>query len=311
MNEQRAEGDEVTSTPCVVRAADGFEVEATEYLPPRDIARRGAVLIAGAMGVAQGYYRPFAEWLAQEGFIVSTFDFRGMGRSRKGPLRDERADIETWARQDAAAALRALAQRSEGLPITWIGHSLGAQIVGMTPGHERLARVLTVAAGSGYWLENSAPLRRKSWLFWFGAVPIATPIYGYFPGKKLRMVGDLPKGVVFQWRKWCMNPNYAVGAEGERMRAMFASVRAPITALSFDDDEMMSEANTRSLHGMYSSAEVRHVRVCSLRDRGARIGHFGFFRREMRESLWAPLAFEHLARLPGDPAGGRASNEKT
>ncbi|MBL8684167.1 MAG: alpha/beta fold hydrolase [Myxococcales bacterium] len=296
MNEQSELGDEVSSEPCVVRAEDGFEVEATTFVPSRAIERRGAVLVAGAMGVGQGYYRAFAEWLATQGFIVMTFDYRGTGRSRKGPLSHERADIETWAREDASAVLRALSQRSEGLPITWIGHSLGAQIVGMTPGHERVSRVLSVAAGSGYWRENAEPLRRKVWLFWFGAVPIATPLFGYFPGKRLGMVGDLPKGVIYQWKKWCMNPEYAVGAEGERMRAQFAAVRAPITALSFDDDEMMSEANTRSLHGMYTSAEVRHVRVCSTEKRGARIGHFGFFRREMREALWAPLALEHIAK---------------
>lgn len=295
MNKHSDQSDEVQSESCVVCAQDGFEVEATTFVPPRSIERRGAVLVAGAMGVGQGYYRAFAEWLAEEGFVVMTFDYRGTGRSRKGPLSAERADIETWAREDTAAVLRELAQRSEGLPITWIGHSLGAQIVGMTPGHERVSRVITVAAGSGYWRENAEPLRRKVWLFWFGAVPIATPLFGYFPGKRLGMVGDLPKGVIYQWKKWCMNPDYAVGAEGERMRELFAAVRAPITALSFDDDEMMSETNTRSLHGLYSGAEVRHVRVCSTHKRGARIGHFGFFRREMRETLWGPLALEHVA----------------
>lgn len=278
-----------------VRASDGVAVSARVFAPIAGAPRVGAVLIAGAMGVAQTYYRAFAEWLAEAGFIVATFDYRGMGESRRGSLRDERADIETWAREDTAAVLRALAERSEGLPITWVGHSLGAQIVGMTPGHERVSRVLTIAAGSGYWRENAPALRRRVWLFWWGAVPLTTPLFGYFPGKALRMVGDLPAGVVNQWRRWCLHPEYAVGAEGARMLAAFDSVRAPIVALSFDDDEMMSERNTRSLHALYRNASVRHVRVQSLHRRSARIGHFGFFRREMRETLWPTLARMHLA----------------
>ncbi len=299
MSEQRRSSSEESYS---LRADDGVGLAARVYTPDGPQPRKGAVLIAGAMGVAQSFYRHFAEWLASEGFVAVTFDYRGMGESRRGSLRDEGADIETWARLDAGAALRSLAQRSEGLPITWVGHSLGAQIVGMTPGHERVARVVTVAAGSGYWRENAPALRKRVWIFWWGAVPVATPLFGYFPGRMLGMVGDLPKGVVLQWRKWCLHPEYAVGAEGERMREAFASVRAPMVALSFDDDEMMSEANVRSLHAMYSGAAVRHVRVQSLHRKSARIGHFGFFRREMRETLWPALAREHLAERPLEAA---------
>lgn len=283
-----------------LRASDDVALSATLLVPPPGVRKRGAVLIAGAMGVPQRFYRAFAEWLAGQGFVTMTFDYRGMGESRRGSLRDETADIETWAREDAGAALRAIVQRAEGLPLTWIGHSLGGQIIGMVPGHERIARVLTIATGSGYWRENAAPLRKRVWVFWWGAVPLATPLFGYFPGKRLGMVGDLPKGVIYQWRKWCLDPQYAVGAEGERMRAQFASVRAPIVALSFDDDEMMSEQNTRSIHAMYTSAPVRHVRVQSLHERSLRIGHFGFFRREMGETLWGALAREHLAEQRDD-----------
>jgi len=45
-------------------------------------------------------------------------------------------------------------------------------------------------------------------LFWFVFVPILTPLLGYFPGKRLRMVGDLPAGVAWQWRRWCTHRDY-------------------------------------------------------------------------------------------------------
>ena len=118
------------------------------------------------------------------------------------------------------------------LPVTWISHSLGGQIIPFVPNRERADKIVTIATGSGYWKENAPPLRKKVWLFWYGAVPLTTPLFGYFPGKRLGMVGDLPKGVIKQWRRWCMDKDYAVGAEGPAVRAKFDAVTTPITNVS-------------------------------------------------------------------------------
>lgn len=276
-----------------VETADHTPI-ATRFYTPR-LPAKGAVLIVPAMGVAQTFYAAFAGWLAREGFHVATFDYRGTGKSKRGPLSRVDADILTWAEQDTAAVLRALADRAPTLPVTWIGHSLGGQIIPFVKEHVAVSKVITIATGSGYWRENAAPLRRKVWIFWWLAVPIATPLFGYFPGKALGMVGDLPRGVVRQWRKWCLQPDYAVG-DGAAMRDRFASVSTPITALSFTDDEMMSDANTTALHACYTRAPRKMLRM-SPGDAGvARIGHFGFFRAEMKEPLWDGLVAAELAR---------------
>lgn len=49
-------------------------------------ARRSGVLIVPAMGFEQQSYA-FAQWLAALGHFVVTFDYRGMGHSRRGSLR--------------------------------------------------------------------------------------------------------------------------------------------------------------------------------------------------------------------------------
>lgn len=282
----------VDPADTVVNAADGTPLAARFYTAAG--RARGAVLIVSAMGVPQTFYASFARWLASEGFHVATFDYRGMGRSRRGTLRGLEADILTWAEQDTAAVLRALVARARGLPITWIGHSLGGQIVPFVREHESLAKVITIATGSGYWRQNAAPLRRKVWLFWFVAVPLATPLFGYFPGKRLGMVGDLPRGVIRQWKKWCMHPEYAA-CEGPDARARYARVTAPITAISFTDDEMMSAENTEAIHALYTGAP-RTMRRIAPADVGlSRIGHFGFFRADMQAPLWQRIVREELA----------------
>jgi predicted alpha/beta hydrolase len=132
------------------------------------------------------------------------------------------------------------------------------------------------------------------WL-WFVAVPLALRVAGYFPGKRLRKVGDLPRGVMEQWRRWCLDREYVVGVEGEGVRRSYASVRTPMLSLSFTDDEMMSEQGIRSLHGLYANAPIEYRRIAP-RDIGVqRIGHFGFFRPQFEQTLW-PLVPQWLAR---------------
>ena len=243
------------------------------------------------MGVSQDYYQPFASWLAAQGFTVATFDYRGTGLSRSGALRGFRADIFDWAQLDCAAMIDAL----RGRPLYWIGHSLGGQILPLVPNQNLISKVLTIATGSGYWRENSRRIRPMAWWLWFVLVPPALALWGYFPGKTLRKVGDLPEGVMRQWRRWCLDPEYAVGAEGPAVRAAYAAVRAPIVSISFADDEMMSARNTESIHGFYSGA-VRTMKRIAPRDVGVkRIGHFGFFRAAFEYSLWRPHLLPELA----------------
>ena len=73
-----------------IRAGDGFEISFNVFVETKqkESACKGAVLIVPAMGVPQKYYEPLAAWLAGEGYAAATFDYRGMGLSRNGPLRE-------------------------------------------------------------------------------------------------------------------------------------------------------------------------------------------------------------------------------
>lgn len=281
--------------PETILAADG-QVLAARFFSPGEVypTPRGAVIIVPAMGVSQEYYADFANWLATQGFAAITFDYRGMGHSRHGSLRGFKADIFDWAKLDCGAAMAALEARFPGVPLTWIGHSLGGQILAFFPQHGRLAKAITVGTGSGYWRENVWTLRSYVWWLWYFVVPVVLPLFDYFPGRKLKKVGDLPRGVMAQWRRWCLNRDYAVGVEGEPVRRMYAAVTTPIVSLSFTDDEFMSAKNTESLHGFYTGAQRTMKRIAP-QDIGARhIGHFGFFRHRFADSLWQKALLPEL-----------------
>ena len=125
--------------------------------------------------------------------------------------------------------------------------------------------------------------------------PTLTPLFGYFPGKTLRIVGNLPRGVIAQWRRWCLHPDYMIGVEGGSIREDFAAMRLPMLSLSFSDDEMMSAASTAALHRFYAAATIEHSRVAPSDVGAKRIGHFGFFRSQFKANLW-PLAAQWLER---------------
>ncbi|TDP63511.1 alpha/beta fold hydrolase [Roseateles toxinivorans] len=276
------------------KASDGFELHGHCY--GEAATARAGLLIAPAMGVEQRYYGEFAHWMAAQGYLVLSFDYRGMGASRppalKHSLRGLEADIHTWAELDAAAALDELSRRlgNDAKPIHWLGHSLGGQILGMLPNRGRVSRAITVGCGSGYWRENAVSLRRYVWWLWYVIVPLALPLCGYFPGRKLRKVGDLPRGVMAQWRRWCLDRDYMMGEGGAGLRAQYAAMKLPMLSLSFTDDEFMSRRNTESLHSFYAGAqpEIRRIAPKDIGER--RIGHFGFFRKHFQATLWPQVA---------------------
>jgi predicted alpha/beta hydrolase len=269
-------------------SSDGVAVAARWFCadPP---AVKAAVVVASAMGVKQAYYAAFAQWLARQGYAVLSFDYRGMGDSRPAAqqhsLRSFDADLIDWA-DDMDTAIDALRAMAPGVPLYVVGHSLGAQLPGMLRNRDQIAGLLSIAAGSGYWRDNAPQLKRVVLYFWHVLVPVSTKLCGYFPGARLRKVGDLPRGVILQWRRWCLNPRYHVGAEGEAVRAAFASAKFPITALSITDDEMMTERGTRVLVGLYANARSSVLRVAPADAQAQRIGHFGFFRQQFEATLW-------------------------
>jgi predicted alpha/beta hydrolase len=270
-----------------LESADGTPISARVYEAAGEA--RGNVVIGGAMGVRQDYYANFAEWLARQGWRVTTFDYRGSGDSAPASLRGYKADLFDWTRDYEAAIDHAHATLPHR-PLYLLGHSLGAQLPGLLANQHKVSGLLSVAAGSGYWRENAPQLKRMVLYFWYVAVPVATKLFGYFPGRRMRKVGDLPAGVVMQWRKWCLNPRYSVGAEGEPVRQLYAGARFPVVALSIADDELMTLRGTRSLVGLYENAPHQIERVAPAELAVRRIGHFGPFRSEHETKLWPRMA---------------------
>lgn len=102
---------------------DGLELGAW-YVPPRGQAREQAVLVANGNAGSRQTRVPLAAALADEGFAVLLFDYRGYGGNPGRPSEEGLA-------RDARAAADALERRLGFAPeqTLYVGESLGAAVV--------------------------------------------------------------------------------------------------------------------------------------------------------------------------------------
>lgn len=127
-------------------AADGYRIGARRFAAPASPLAH--LVVAGATGVPQRFYRRFAIHAAGQGFEVTTLDYRGIGSSRPASLRGFQMDYLDWARFDLAAAIDAVPD--DGRPLFMVGHSFGGHAFGLLPDHRRVTRFVTFATGAGW-----------------------------------------------------------------------------------------------------------------------------------------------------------------
>ena len=243
------------------------------------------VVIAPALGVKQRFYHRFAQWLAEQGIAVTCFDYYGIGDSIDKPLSKIETDIIDWATLDLDNVLTWAREQLPSAELIWLGHSLGGQLLGLIPHPERIDRIVTVASGTGYWRQASSQVRRTSWLLWYLAIPLATPIAGYFPGKRLNMVGDMPAQAMRQRSRWCRSRNYLFDHLSTEQLKGYQRLTQSYHAFAISDDELLVENNVRALLQRYPNTQQKLTRLTP-QQAGRRIGHFNIFKPTHQQTLW-------------------------
>jgi predicted alpha/beta hydrolase len=252
------------------------------------------VLICAATDVPQRFYTAFARWLAEQGLNVFTFDYRGIGASlRQSHVRDCPARKQDWGQLDMPAALDCLKERTGAESVDLIGHSAGAQLVGLMPNHGSIRRVLMVAASSGYVWGLQFPYSIAAYAYLRFYLPATAWCLGYSPGLAIGMGEDLPAGVARQWSRWCLRPGYVANEFGRGIpRHYYDEFRAPILSLYSRDDSIATEQNVQDLLRLFPSAPKQKVCLDPNQFGLPSLGHVEFFRAS-RAAAW-PLALDWL-----------------
>ncbi|MFZ5522028.1 MAG: alpha/beta fold hydrolase [Pseudomonadota bacterium] len=289
--------DDSTAPPALERAAervaftcaDGTRLQG-HFLPASGGTPGLPVLISPATGVKQHFYLRFAGWLAAQGHDVLVFDYRGIGLSLHGPLRECRAALHEWGQQDQVAAIEWLAQRTGRPRIGLIGHSAGGQMMGLLPNHERLDRVVGVAASSGWFRAMRPAFHIKARLGLRVLLPVGIALRGYAPASQVGLGEDLPARVALQWGQWCATGGYATNAvKGRPQQDFHARVRMPITVLHAADDDIANAHTVADLLRTFPAADKRTHCIAPADHGLRRIGHIDWFRAS-HQVLWPLIA---------------------
>ncbi len=282
-----APASRIAPQPLRLTTSDGASLGATLFAP---VAPTGAVLLNGGTGIPQVLYHGLAGYLAEQGLVVLTYDYRGIGESRPRQLRGYRAHIADWGQRDAPAALDALMQRYPSLPVYLLAHSMGGQIVGMMPNHQQLSRVVAVASSTGYWRWMTRPFAYFAAAMWFTVIPLTTYLLGYAPSRALRQGEDLPLGVARDWRRWCLRPSYFKPELGTRIAPVFYdAMRSPIHFVRIADDPIANARTVADLMELYTGGPVQQHLITPNALGVTRVGHAGVFSRRFRDRLWPQL----------------------
>ena len=276
-----------STSEAVEIKVDGAALSGTIFRPA--VPPRSAILLHGATGVAHVYYRHFATFAAKQGHLCLTYDYSDFGASASGHPRQSPATMADWGVRDQTAALAHLQREAGSLPVRVIGHSLGGFMI---PFHEEIgsvSHITTIASGPAYWREHPWRFMPAVIGFWFTIGPLMAAIAGYMPGKAIGLGADLPAGVYWQWRRWCISADFYRGDIGSVLpQANFERYRGPIRIFSIEDDVMIPPRTVARLDEFYPAAQIERA-MLSPRDFGLkRIGHLGAFARSSAP-LWETI----------------------
>jgi predicted alpha/beta hydrolase len=264
--------------PVVLTTPDGYTLHGIKYLAYG--CSLGNIVVSSASAVTQQFYRRFALYANKRGFNVLTFDYRGIGQSKSGHIKDMDVSYLDWGRYDLAAAIDYMYEENE--PLFLVGHSYGGQALGLLPNHNLITAAYSFGSGAGWsgWMKKSESLKVN--FLWKVVLPILVKWKGYMAWSKLGMGDDLPLGIYKDWKRWCQYPNYFFDdPDYQHIKEKYAEVSIPYIAATATDDEWAPPKSRDAFCKHYINCDLKLLNITPGPYKS--IGHMGYFREESSE----------------------------
>lgn len=286
---------------------DGPVLRASLDRSAQGASARGAVVIAGALGVPRQFYARLGSFLAAAGYPALRFDYRGSGDSVLAPGQSRSARLDQWGSLDLDTAIGSLREAYPDLPLFLLGHSCGGQLAGLARRSTQLAGMIFVAASlpqRRYW----PPFARLALLgLWRGLIPLLALGRARFPARAVGLgSANLPAGVVKQWARLASTEGYLFSPSAGLDTTGYGELQLPILSLHAADDRMAPAEAVKALDARYHACTVQQFQLQPPEHGGRPIGHMGYFRKHMATTLWPQLLawMNGVSDTVGREAGG-------
>ncbi len=283
-----APGDDVTIT-----CADGFVLSARAFAPAPETDLGMTAVITTATGAKASYYWRYGAFLAGRGFRAIVADYRGVGRSAPAggtrALRQMRTRWHEWGTLDIDAVIDWAQRDGPDRTIVGVGHSFGGLGICVAPRAASVTRLLTVGAQHAHWRDYAAG-HPRTLLRWHVAMPAIASVAGYFPGKRLGWLEDIPRGVAFDWARGRADFADTIGPGGAAVMGRVAALEFDVLAVAATDDPFATEPATKRFLSYLSSARVSRRELVPADLGVSEIGHLGVFHDRFRDPLWGRSA---------------------
>jgi predicted alpha/beta hydrolase len=274
-----------------ISCKDGYQL-AAQFYPAQENSKPFPILICPATGITKNFYHAFAEWLNQQGYHVLSFDFRGIGESLHGKLKDSTASIGEWGVYDIPAAVEALLNRTQAEQVIIVGHSAGGQLLGINSNYHKVAKVLAIAGSTGHVKGLKGKTKILAPVMFKVIFPVSSFFKGYGATQFIGMGENLPKHVARQWAEFCSKPGYVKNAIGKTIFEDYhQDIQCPITSFWASDDEIATHANVKDLLSLYPNAKTKLIELNPQQLGHKYIGHMLMFKKS-HQNIWPILENE-------------------
>lgn len=266
-----------------LKTSDQYEIAITLFEPKTSVQK--LLLVNSATGVKQQTYYDFAEYFAEKGFTVITYDYRGISLSKPEKMKGFEASMRIWGSVDYKTVTDFIQQKYPHHRKFVVGHSVGALILGMNPDSEIFEKCCFVATQNTYFGHLGAKIKLLG-LLGFGLYqPIITQLKGYFETQLINLGESLPKGVSYDWRTLIIHKK-SINRLLEKTPDYSKNLSQEVLYLNMEDDEWITEKGMKLLmNTTYSNMKTTYRTVKVSESTGEPIGHINFFRSK-HHILW-------------------------
>ena len=270
--------------------SDNFSIAVTSFGNANSLNK--IIVISSAIGVPQKFYFKYATYLSTKGYLVFTYDYRGIGQSKPKSLKGFKAEFIDWAEKDFMAISKYIEEMYPNYQKYLIGHSMGGIMLGLSRAFKVYDKFVTIGSQFGYIKNFHDKDKLKIRTFFQIMIPLLTPIYGYFPSQKVNMGDPLPKGIAYNWKSIILGEESILGYANTTQN-FYEEIVQPMFIISLDDD-YMAPPKTVDLFDSKVMINAKKKRLnIKPEDVGLKfIGHMDFFREKNKNELWhIPLEF--------------------